>query len=211
MRRRTLTGLKFGRLKVLRESGPLNCECICDCGKLTTTTRGRLNSGKTRSCGCLRNELVAARNVKRQTTHGKTHTVEYKIWDSMVQRCTNPKDTGYAGYGGRGIKICHQWLTEFMVFLSDMGPRPSSTHSLDRVDNNGNYEPGNVRWATRKEQERNKRNNHLITIGSTTKCLSAWAEETGIEFNALSQRLRRGWTAEEAVFTPVKVYRKRKK
>ena len=123
----------------------------------------------------------------------------------MVQRCFDSNHKHFHSYGGRGITVCERWLGEqgFANFLADMGPRPSAQHSIDRFpDNDGNYGPDNCRWATSSEQNRNRRDNHLITADGETMCIAAWAERTGIHRNTLFNRLRLGWTDEETVESP---------
>ncbi len=120
-------------------------------------------------------------------------------WDTMLQRCTNPKHAQFHDYGGRGIQV-HPDLRTFAGFLAVVGERPSSKHSLDRIDNEKGYEPGNLRWATRREQALNKRSNHLITFEGKTQPLAAWAEERGIEYNTLRSRIvTYGWPLEKAM------------
>lgn len=159
-----LTGMVFGRLTVLRRNGSLHCqsawECLCECGKKLTTCRSSLKTGATSSCGCLRSEQVS----ERQKTHGLSRNQRmrlpphplYKTWVAMRNRCNNSRDVQYKDYGGRGIKICERW-NDFPSFLADVGVRPVGT-TLDRKNNNGHYEPGNVRWATKLTQVRNRRN-----------------------------------------------------
>lgn len=156
---KNLTGLRFGRLTVIRPTtargsdGSVLWECECDCGKTTVTSSNKLGRD-TNSCGCYVRKHGHAVEGRRSR--------EYSTWRAMFTRCTNPSATGYEHYGGRGIRITSRWLGEhgFEHFLSDMGPRPANT-SLDRVDNDGNYEPGNCRWATPKEQARNQRPRRL--------------------------------------------------
>jgi len=126
-------------------------------------------------------------------------TPEYSTWSLMIQRCEDPSSDRYGYYGGRGISVCPKWRTSFAAFLEDVGPKPSPAHSLDRIDPNGNYEPGNVRWATKKEQARNRRTNRLLTVNGETRCLSEWSEITGIPKTTLRLRLERGWPPERAV------------
>src|SRR5688500_16157023 len=119
------------------------------------------------------------------TKHGLRNCSEYRAWASMKQRCLNPKVVAYPQYGQRGIKVCDRWLTSFPNFYADMGPRPSPSHSLDRIDNDGDYTPDNCRWATRVEQGRNQRTNVLFTHNGKTQCLTAWSEEIGIPADTL--------------------------
>jgi hypothetical protein len=126
-------------------------------------------------------------------------TTEYKIWCGIITRCTNPRSAGFARYGGRDITICPRWRASFSAFLEDVGARPSRGHSIDRIDNDRGYEPGNVRWVTNSEQQRNRGNNHLLTIAGRTQPLAAWCEETGIGHSTIIRRLRLGWSGESLV------------
>lgn len=135
----------------------------------------------------------------------------YAAWVTMRQRCNNPNDKHYARYGGRGIRICPEW-DDFGQFLQDIGPRPSSGHSLDRINNNGNYEPGNIRWATKREQVNNTHNNIRLTIGTVTRTASEWALTTGRSRKLITNRLINGWCGECAVENELNVgcFHKRK-
>lgn len=139
-------------------------------------------------------------------THGETsgeRSTEYIIWQGLKRRCLNPKLREYPNYGGRGIQVCQRWLDGFENFLADVGRRPSPKHSLDRIDGDGNYEPGNVRWATANVQQRNRRNNRLLTLDGVTRCATEWAEIFGIGQSLIGQRLRKGWSDERTLTTPV--------
>lgn len=154
-----LTGRRFGRLIVAERMSRINrgtrWDCLCDCGKHITVYAHNLASGCTSSCGCLQREARAARATHGQYRNNSV-SPEIKAWEKMRERCLNPKDISYKNYGGRGITVCKRWLS-FDNFLSDMGKRPSPKHSLDRINNDGIYEPSNCRWATRTEQNRNRR------------------------------------------------------
>ena len=153
--------------------------------------------------------MILARDSRGRLTGTKTHGRRgalrrgaYASWNGMVQRTTNPNDARFADYGGRGIRMCDRWRKSFEAFLADMGDRPTPEHSLDRIDVNGNYEPGNCRWATRKEQQRNQRGNVRLTHNGETLCIAEWAERLGIEYCVIETRLRRGWSVERALSKP---------
>lgn len=201
-----LTGGKFGHLTVIGIEGgvPLRWICKCDCGNTSLVRTGRLTGGETKSCGC----LIAQFNRDTKTTHGAftggKPTRAYTIWQMMKQRCLNPKAFAFEKYGGRGIKVDPGWM-DFAEFLKDMGNPPSQKHTLDRYpDRNGNYEPGNCRWATDKEQNRNSRNNVMLSLHGETKCLSEWIELLGLNSHMVRGRIRFGWDVEKA-FTEPKV------
>lgn len=134
--------------------------------------------------------------------HGLTHSRVRNIWRWMMRRCYNEKIPNYASYGGRGIVVCERWH-DLVKFFEDMGHPPSRSHSLDRIDNNGNYEPGNCRWATQKEQTRNTRRNRYLEVRGSRKLMTDWALEFGISEATLHQRLKRGLTAEQALTQPI--------
>lgn len=134
--------------------------------------------------------------------HGEV-SPEYNAWQCLIYRCTNPASPRFSYYGGRGVTVCERWRNSFDAFLEDMGPRPSPKHSLDRIDNNGNYEPGNVRWATREQQQNNTRKNRLLTHNGVTLSVSAWARRLGIGKGALFYRLNSGWSVEDALTVPI--------
>jgi hypothetical protein len=190
---------RFGALLVLaeaeRSAGARRCVlCRCDCGTEIVVRLDNLRSGATRSCGCLRQKIVA----ERSTTHGMSQRVEYRAWEHIIKRCTNRNADNYKYYGGRGIKVHPAWRRDFATFFAAVGSRPSSNHSIDRIDNSQGYVPGNVRWATRKEQARNTRRNRLIAWQGKTQPLVVWAEELGVPKSRLESRLGRGWSVEKA-------------
>lgn len=127
---------------------------------------------------------------------------EYRSWAMMKSRCSNPKDISWYNYGARGIKVCERWL-KYENFLADMGRAPSPTHSIDRINSDGDYEPANCKWSSDKEQGRNRKTNNRITFNGETKCISAWAEEKGMLWETLKARLKKGWSVEKALTTPL--------
>lgn len=200
-----LTSMKFGELTVCHDSGERMCGsviwvCKCDCGNYTKVSSANLTKGNTASCGHLRGK----NNIEKWTTHGLSDTPEYMARSSMIKRCTNPNDGGYRNYGGRGISVCDRWLSSFENFYADMGPRPSNLHSIERRDNNGNYEPNNCYWATKEEQVNNRRTNCIIYYKDKKYTIAQLAKEYNIEYETLRHRLIRGWTVESSVETPVR-------
>ena len=203
-----LEGKRFGRLTVIGDSGKRSKggkvlhECLCDCGKHVRVEGSNLTCGITQSCGCLQRERARTAN----TTHGyasrgeKTRT--YKAWRSMKGRCLNPKIKDYHNYGGRGIVICKRWM-KFENFLEDMGEVPKGL-TLERMNNEGNYEPSNCKWATRKEQTRNTRQNRFIKFDGKSHILTDWAKIIGIERSTLAARIKKGWSIEESLTIKLK-------
>lgn len=197
-RRIDISGRVFGRLTVLGRSpkDTRKWHCRCECGRSKDIERGSLLGGDSKSCGCLFRELLQRRN----TTHGMTHTVEYRVWEGIRKRCFQPSCKAYKYYGGRGITISAEWES-FSTFLSDMGQRPSADHSIDRINNDGLYSADNCRWATRQEQGNNKRNNRLLSLCGRTQTFKQWTTELGLTPHALYIRLR-NWPLERALTEP---------
>lgn len=200
-----LTGRRFGRLTVIERTKSTNKNakwlCQCDDGNYVSVFGTDLKSGKTQSCGCIHSEQLEQRNYK----HGLSDSKLCDVWRSMKERCYNPRVDQYKDYGGRGIIVCPEWCNEFQAFYDwamENGYKEGLT--IDRKDNNGNYEPSNCRWATRKEQNNNTRANHLITHNDKTQTLTQWAQEVHIKSHTLLARLNRGWSVEKALTTPVK-------
>lgn len=164
-----VVGLKFGRLTVLSElperdrQGKVVVECKCDCGNTVPVRSSMLKSGLTKSCGCLQKEITGERSKIDNRTHGFAKTSTYVTYYMMLNRCNNPKSKPYPHYGGRGIKVCERWMQSFENFLEDMGERPSANLSLERKNNDGDYELSNCKWADRYEQANNKSNNTFIS------------------------------------------------
>jgi hypothetical protein len=201
-----LVGQKFGRLEVIKQVGKNKwghtrwlCRCNCIDKSEIIVLNSNLKSGHTKSCGCVQKKEAS----KRFTIHGRSQNNKtYQSWEAMIQRCNDPNARNYYLYGGRGIKVCKHW-TKFINFLNDIGERPTKNHSIDRINNNGNYCKENCRWATKKEQARNRRDNHYLTYNNRTQLLVEWSEETGIPINVLKGRIRRKWSVEKSLTTPV--------
>lgn len=206
-----LTGQRFGWIKVIRFDGYSDTRkvkvrvwlCECDCGVQTRVSTGCLTHGITKSCGCYQREQLRSRTIKHGMSRSNDPTIKamYGVWRAMQLRCRCDTDPAYHNYGGRGITMCDRW-TDFGNFVEDMGVRPSKMHSLDRIDNNGNYCPENCRWATRKEQNSNTRRNRWLEIDGELKTLAQWEDYSGVSDSTIAGRLARGWSTKDAVFTP---------
>lgn len=192
------TGERYGRLVVI-ERAPnakdTNARwlCQCDCGRTAVAYGMDLKRGKVVSCGCW--------NAEKRVKHGMSRTHVNAVWRQMRDRCLNPNNPRFGDYGGRGISVCERWGS-FENFLADMGDRPRG-YQLDRIDNNGNYEPSNCRWATVGQQLNNKRNNRLLTLNGETLTIGEWSQRTGLPWDAIRSRLRYGWSVERALTEPV--------
>lgn len=184
--------------------------CVCACGTVAEVSGSSLKKGGSQSCGCLAREKSSVRNRR----HGLHGTTEYKLWRGLMDRCTNPNGKHFADYMGRGITVCHRWRYSFEAFFSDVGRRPADDLEIDRIDNDGGYWCGkcdeciqlgrapNWRWATSRQQARNRRSNRLITANGVTACASEWSERTGIKKSTILMRLESGWSESDAVTKP---------
>uniref|UniRef100_A0A6M3XGN0 Uncharacterized protein n=1 Tax=viral metagenome TaxID=1070528 RepID=A0A6M3XGN0_9ZZZZ len=202
-----LTGQKFGRLTVLcigqkgTKTTPLKWKCICECGNVKNVSGQSLKNSAIRSCGCLQKEVASKLNC----SHHGWGTRLYSIWDKMIQRCTNRKHKHYKNYGGRGIKVHKQWK-QFKYF-KEWAYKNGYTDNLtiDRIDNNGNYEPGNCRFITLKEQQHNKRTNRVIELNGKSQTMKQWADELQINYNVINSRINTlKWDEIKALTTPTK-------
>lgn len=197
-----LSNKKFGRLTVIRldkkaSYGEWKWLCECECGNKVSVSGRSLRRGATKSCGCLRNEAVSQANTK----HGLSETKIYHIWEKMRARCRNDKDPAYANYGGRGICVCEEWDKDFLAFYKwSINNGYSEKLSIDRINNDGNYEPSNCRWATRKQQMNNTRTNHMLTHDGKTKTISQWADFFDVPYDLFYGRLsNNNWEIDDEV------------
>lgn len=200
-----LTGKKFGRLTVIRQDGRddygrIKWLCECECGRISTVIGNLLKNGTTKSCGCLRSEEVKSHGIR----HGMSRSNVYYDWCNMKARCSNPNLANYKNYGGRGISVCERWVDDFQTFYDDVSELPyfgEDGYSLDRINNDGDYEPGNVRWADDVTQCNNTRRTILIEYDGRVLSLMEWARELGINHSTLYYRIKRGWDIERAFTT----------
>lgn len=197
-----MTGERYGRLTVIRldgrdKRGLCMWLCECDCGNTKVLNGSEIRRGNVRSCGCLNRELAR----ERFTKHGYSRTKIYSEWKKMIQRCKGNNAYNCRNYTQRGIKVCDLWTNDFQAFLDYVSQLPhydEPGYSLDRIDNNGNYEPGNVRWANDTEQANNRTNNVYITYEGETRSMSEWARILGMSYDKLTWRIRSGWSIEKA-------------
>lgn len=198
---RLQTGTRFGRLVVQEQveayvnrqgARMQQYRCVCDCGSSGVYRSRLLRVGHTKSCGCLSREVAGA----RLRTHGEASAArrrrEYTVWAGMIARCENPKEESFRNYGARGISVCQKWRDSYEAFLSDMGRCPAGM-SIERIDNDGNYEPGNCRWATKREQGRNTRVNLIVIYRGREMPLVEACELSGVNYSKVYQRIRAGW------------------
>lgn len=199
-----LTGERFGRLVVLsmsevKKSGKVHWNCVCDCGKLAVCVSGNLRNGGSTSCGCFRIERI----TEERFIHGRnSKDPTYGTWMAMKMRCTNTSSDHYQYYGARGIKVCERW-SNFMLFLEDMGERPDGM-TIDRINSDGDYEPGNCKWSTDIEQANNKRNSRVLEMDGISMTVSEWGRKLDVPSKVIFRRIYKGWDAKEALTTPIK-------
>lgn len=203
-------GEVFDRLTVISDTGKktkndriLLCQCIC--GSQIEVIAGSLRAGNTRSCSCLKTD-AARKNGNTTRKHGQAgpinKTPEYWTWLRIKQRCYNPNNPSYANYGAKGITVYSGWLDNFKAFFEHIGSRPLDKSDIDRIDGSKGYEPGNVRWVTSTENNRNRLNNRKVTINGITKCIFEWIRELGRSRTTVYSRLERGWSEEDALLKP---------
>ncbi len=203
-----ISGQRFGRLVAIkishRDRDSTFWLCKCDCGKEYTAKIGNLRACRVKSCGCYNRDVHSEMLTVHGMCKGGNMPAWLRCWDAMIDRCYRPGASGYKRYGGRGIGVCDRWRGPEgpKNFIADMGDRPSPLHSIDRKDNNGNYEPGNCRWATKLEQAQNRRSSVMLTFDGRTQCMSEWSRELGMNRMGIQGRLDSGWSIERALSTP---------
>lgn len=203
-----ITNQSFGKLFIVRyygkdKGGRSQWLCKCKCGKEVIVEGYNLRSGHSKSCGCSKSEST----IKAKTTHGASKTATYRTWRSIINRCENPNTQSFHLYGGRGIKICARWRS-FSNFLLDMGEKPIGM-SIDRIDNDGDYEPSNCKWSTNKEQSSNTRRNHRITYMGETKILTQWIEDCNLSKSSFYYHLKKSNDSLQALLSTKKYSKKR--
>lgn len=190
--------------RVERKSNIPYWECVCVCGAMIEIRRDHLESGsRCSACGAARSHAARAESG-RHIKHGMTGTAEYAAWSHMKQRCHNPATKFYHRYGGRGIEVCAEWRDDFDAFFAHVGLKPTAAHTLDRIDNSRGYEPGNVRWATRQEQQNNFCRNRIVTYAGDRMTLIQAIRKAGLPESTVRNRLYKGWSEARALTEPVR-------
>lgn len=200
----SLLGLRFGMLEVIGSAEPRKFQrwwlCQCDCGTRKEVAQHALRQGHTTSCGCKSATRIAA--LRR--THGMSSSPEFQVWRAILSRCLNQRQQSYPRYGGRGIHVCERWRMSFAAFYEDMGPRPSAWHSIDRINNDGHYEPQNCRWVTQRQQTLNTCRNVVLEHSGQRLTVAEWAERLGVQHGTLRRRLSRGWPTDRVLSAPIR-------
>ena len=210
-----LTGQRFNRLTVISKAENRNgftyWNCICDCGNIKTVKGVSLTKGYTKSCGCYSRELTAKRN--KDNADGKFRDERlYRIFYGMMTRCYNPNESEYLRYGGRGISVCKEWRNNFFAFQEwALNNGYNETLTIDRINNDGDYEPNNCHWATMKQQSNNRRSNLQLTFNGETKSASEWSEIVGLNRSVIYGRIKHNWSVKDALTTPLMEQYSRKK
>ena len=199
-----MSGMRFGRLRVIgrapdRGDKRVRWVCQCDCGQESEPLGQSLRAGTTVSCGCAQRDWARKFGRESNKTHGHSMTPTYRIWSGLKHRCA---DSSNPNYGGRGIRVCDRWM-DFRKFLADMGPRPSKQHSIDRINNDGDYEPENCRWATPRQQANNSRKAVFYQYEGEKLSVAQLARRCGVPYKTFHARLARGWPLDRAMNTPL--------
>lgn len=194
-----ISGKRFGRLvvveQVLSRGDQSIWRCLCDCGKTFEAAGGNIRSGRQASCGCGWLEAISTQN-------GLSKKPEFGSYKAMLNRCYNLRNASYSNYGGKGIEVCKEWRNSFETFYRDMGPRPTPEHSIERKRGAEGYYPDNCHWATPKEQGNNRITNVHYTLNNETKTLAQWCDHYGVAYSLASNRIKRGWSVEDALTKP---------
>lgn len=198
-----LTGNKFGRLTVVKKIGGtkygnVSWECLCDCGNTTIVTGSHLNSNHTTSCGCYQRQRASEASLQHGHSLNGVMSPTYGSWSHMKTRCNNPNYPFFENYGGRGITYCERW-SKFDNFLEDMGERPKGRYSLERIDNEGNYEPSNCKWIPLGNQAYNTTRSANLTYKGKTKCMAEWAKILNVSYWKIKYRRKKGVPFNEIV------------
>lgn len=207
-----MAGTRWGRLTVLEQAGRTDkgvviWRCRCDCGSDHAVSGVVLRAGKSTSCGCAREEIRTLLLAKGRTKHGEgapsAESPEFRSWRHMIDRCTNPRNHAFERYGGRGIRVCDRWISSYSSFLADMGRKPTPKHTIDRINNDGNYEPENCRWASILQQASNRSDNVWLKVNDELMILSdAVRRFTKLTNSAVAGRLHRGKSIRYALGIP---------
>jgi hypothetical protein len=202
-----IRGMKFGMLAVTGFAG-INArnnqamwDVLCDCGATAIKDGADLRNGGVKSCGCSTDRLIGAGNTKHGDSHGPLH----RVWGGMLDRCERENNVAWKDYGGRGIKVCERWH-DYRMFKEDMGSGYAKGLQIDRINNDGNYEPGNCKWSTCKEQGNNRRSNRRLQFDGLNLTISEWSDKTGFSHGVLCKRLKLGWPIEKVLTHPLRPY-----